>query len=55
MLRCGAELGLLLALSGRRLGLDEAGKLGPLFGPPRNLPQEKAEIAQREEGWILGA
>jgi hypothetical protein len=35
--------------------LDEAGKLGPLFGPPRNLPQEKAEIAQREEGWILGA
>jgi hypothetical protein len=35
--------------------LDEASKLGPIFAPPKDLPQTKAEIAQQEEGWILGA
>jgi hypothetical protein len=35
--------------------LDEGNKLGPIFGPPKDLPQAKAEIAQLEEGWILGA
>ncbi len=35
--------------------LDEAGKLGPAFAPPKDLAPEEIEIAQREEGWILGA
>ena len=35
--------------------LDEASKLGPLFGPPKGLPEPEAAIAQQEEGWILGA
>ena len=35
--------------------LDEAGKLGVLFGPPKDLAEPQAAIAQQEEGWILGA
>ena len=35
--------------------LDEAGKLGPLFATPKNLPEPQAALAQQEEGWILGA
>jgi hypothetical protein len=35
--------------------LDEASRLGPLFGPPKNLPEPEAALAQQEEGWILGA
>ena len=35
--------------------LDEAGRLGPLFGPPKGLAEDKAELARQEEGWILGA
>jgi hypothetical protein len=35
--------------------LDEASKLGPLFGPPKALPEPQAALAQQEEGWILGA
>lgn len=35
--------------------LDEAGKLSELFRGPAALSPEEAEIAAREEGWILGA
>lgn len=35
--------------------LDEASKLGALFGPPKGLAAEAAADAEREEGWILGA
>jgi hypothetical protein len=35
--------------------LDEAGKLGTAFAPPKDLAPEEIEIAEREEGWILGA
>ena len=35
--------------------LDEGGKLAPLFGAPKDLPEASIEIARSEEGWILGA
>ncbi|MGH6956073.1 MAG: cobalamin biosynthesis protein CbiG [Caulobacteraceae bacterium] len=35
--------------------LDEAGRLGALFGPPPNVAPDVAVDAEREEGWILGA
>lgn len=35
--------------------LDEASKLGAVFGPPKGTPAEVAADAEREEGWILGA
>ena len=35
--------------------LDEASKLGALFGPPKGLAAEAAADAEREEGWILGS
>ena len=35
--------------------LDEAGKLGALFGASKTAPAEVIEEAEREEGWILGA
>ena len=35
--------------------LDEAGRLASLFAPPKALAAEAAEVAEREEGWILGA
>jgi hypothetical protein len=35
--------------------LDEAGKLGALFGPPKGAAAEVVLDAEREEGWILGA
>jgi hypothetical protein len=35
--------------------LDEAGKLGELFAPPRAIPAEVVADVEREEGWILGA
>ncbi len=35
--------------------LDEAGKLGALFGPPKGLAADVVADAEREEGWILGA
>ena len=34
--------------------LDEAGKLGSVFGPGKGLSPEIAADAEREEGWILG-
>ena len=35
--------------------LDEANRLGALFGPPKAAPAESVLDAEREEGWILGA
>lgn len=35
--------------------LDEASKLGALFGPPKGTAAEVVLAAEREEGWILGA
>jgi hypothetical protein len=35
--------------------LDEANKLGALFGPPKDAAVEVVLDAEREEGWILGA
>ena len=35
--------------------LDEANRLGALFGPPKSLAADVVLDAEREEGWILGA
>jgi hypothetical protein len=35
--------------------LDEANRLGALFGPPKAIGADVALDAEREEGWILGA
>ena len=35
--------------------LDEAGKLGAVFAPPKTLAAEVVTEAEVEEGWILGA
>jgi hypothetical protein len=35
--------------------LDEAGRLGPLFGHSKSAPADLVVDAEREEGWILGA
>jgi hypothetical protein len=35
--------------------LDEAGRLGALFGPPKDTAADVVADAQHEEGWILGA
>jgi hypothetical protein len=35
--------------------LDEANKLGGLFGPPKTAGADLVLEAEREEGWILGA
>jgi hypothetical protein len=35
--------------------LDEAGKLGALFGPPKDTAPDVVLDAEREEGWVLGA
>ncbi|MDB5449596.1 MAG: hypothetical protein JWQ52_724 [Phenylobacterium sp.] len=35
--------------------LDEANKLGALFGPGKTAAPEVVLDAEREEGWILGA
>lgn len=34
--------------------LDEAGKLGVLFGASKTAPADVVQEAEREEGWILG-
>ena len=33
----------------------EAGKLGAAFGPSPAVTPEVAAVAEREEGWVLGA
>ena len=35
--------------------LDEAGKLGEVFGPPKGTAADVVLDAEQEEGWILGA
>ena len=35
--------------------LDEANKLGPLFGPAKDTAADVILDAEREEGWVLGA
>ncbi len=35
--------------------LDEANKLGAIFGPPNGVGADTVLDAEREEGWILGA
>lgn len=35
--------------------IDEANKLGALFGPAKDTPADVVLDAEREEGWILGA
>jgi hypothetical protein len=35
--------------------LDEAGKLGELFAPPKGVSPETVAAVEAEEGWILGA
>lgn len=35
--------------------LDDAGKLAPLFGPPKDAPADTILEVETEEGWILGA
>jgi hypothetical protein len=35
--------------------LDEAGKLAPAFGPPKDYPADAVVEVQHEEGWVLGA
>jgi len=35
--------------------LDEANRLGALFGPPKGTAADVVLDAEREEGWILGA
>ncbi len=35
--------------------LDEANKLGAIFGPPKGTAADVVRDAEREEGWILGA
>jgi hypothetical protein len=35
--------------------LDEAGKLGELFAPPKGVSPETVATVEAEEGWILGA
>ena len=34
--------------------LDEAGKLGTVFGASKGADAEVVAVAEREEGWILG-
>jgi hypothetical protein len=35
--------------------LDEAGRLGELFAPPKGTDEDTVSVVEREEGWILGA
>ena len=35
--------------------LDEAGKLGAVFGPAKGVAADVVVDAEREEGWVLGA
>jgi hypothetical protein len=47
------EIAPVRALAERIAKLDEAGKLGAAFAPPKDLPDAEAEAAGQEEGWIL--
>lgn len=45
----------LRALAEQFAKLDEAGKFGDLFAAPKGVDDASLEIAQTEEGWILGS
>jgi hypothetical protein len=47
------ELAPVRALAERIAKLDEAGKLGAAFAPPKGLPEGEVEAVEQEEGWIL--
>ena len=42
------------AMCGHYCDLDETGKLGPAFGPPKGLDSLHLNEIEGEEGWILG-
>ena len=47
------ELAPVRALAERIAKLDEAGKLGAAFAPPKGIPEGEVQAVEREEGWIL--
>jgi len=47
------ELSPVRALAERIAKLDETGKLGAAFAPPKDVSDGEVEAVQREEGWIL--
>jgi hypothetical protein len=47
------ELAPVRALAERVAKLDETGKLGPAFAPPKGVPEGEVQAVEREEGWIL--
>jgi hypothetical protein len=47
------EQALVRGMAERIARLDEAGKLGAAFAPPKGLPEAEVEAAVHEEGWIL--
>jgi hypothetical protein len=47
------ELAPVRALAERIAKLDEAGKLGAAFAPPKDVPEGEVQAVEREEGWIL--
>jgi hypothetical protein len=47
------ELAAVRGLAERVAKLDEAGKLGAAFAPPKGLPEAEFAAAETEEGWIL--
>ena len=49
------DLAQVRALAEHFAKLDEAGRLGAMFGPAKDTPAEVVADAEREEGWILGA
>jgi len=49
------EMAQVRALAEHLARLDEAGKLGALFGPARRVSPEVAQTVESEEGWALGA
>lgn len=47
------ELAPVRALAERIAKLDEAGKLGAAFAPPKGASEAEVQAVEREEGWIL--
>jgi hypothetical protein len=47
------ELAPVRALAERIAKLDEAGKLGQAFAPPKDIPDGEVQAVEHEEGWIL--
>ena len=48
------DAALVRALAEHFAKLDEAGKLGALFAPPKGVPAGTVHDVETEEGWILG-